>query len=523
MINTNKVLVCGGSGLVGRTLIPLLEKNNMNVIGTYYSNKLENLVNINFYDIDILEKKILEINPNICISTISERLNEVCENNWDKIKKINIDIVNNLSIICKKHNIFLIHISTDYVYDGLVPPFSPESITNPLQNYGISKLIAEKRILSNFNNNNNYLIIRVPVLYSNNLKNLQESAVSLIIKKLMNKVEIFEEDNYSIRRPVFIEDLSNFIIRCINLKNLNGIHCFYNPFDKYTKYEIAKLSGNILNKNINNIIQLNNKSLYDKAIRPIDTELYDINIHDDILKDDIKITLLDEGLKKVINKYIHPTIIFNDSYTNNDLFFIIDLDGTLVDSEIIQWKSYRDSLNDFNITYTFEKFTEICHNGDIKEYLLNNYNFTEDMYLKMKKNKLMHMLKYKNELKLIDGASSFINYLYENNINHSIVTNSSNDTVELYKSVIPELNKIKNWIKREDYVQAKPSGECYYKAKTKYYNGEKFIIGFENSLSGLKSIQNITDIIYFVTYKDYLFYDKVKNEDIFLIKNFYDI
>ena len=61
MINTNKILVCGGSGLVGRTLIPLLEKNNMNVVGTYYSNKLENLININFNDINILEKQILEI------------------------------------------------------------------------------------------------------------------------------------------------------------------------------------------------------------------------------------------------------------------------------------------------------------------------------------------------------------------------------------------------------------------------------------------------------------------------------
>jgi len=523
MINKNKILVCGGSGLVGRTLISILEKNNMDVIGTYNSNKLDNLININFYDIDILEKQILEIQPNICISTIAERLNEVCENNWDKIKKINIDIVNNLAFICKKYNIFFIHLSTDYVYDGLNPPFRPESLTNPLQNYGISKLIAEKRILSIFNNDNNFLILRVPVLYSNNLKNLQESAVSLILKKVMNKVEIFEEDNYSIRRPVFIEDLSNFIIKCINFKKISGIHSFYNPFDKYSKYEIAKLGGKILNKNINNITPLNNKPLYEKAIRPIDTELYDICIHEDILKGNIEITLLDDGLKKVLSKYIHPNIKINDIYTNNDMFFLLDLDGTLVDSEIIQWKSYRDALSEFNITYTFEKFTEICHNGDIKEYLINNYNFSEDMYLKMKNNKKIHMLKYKNELKLINGASEFINYLYKNNINHSIVTNSSKDTVELYKSAIPELNKLKNWVKREDYIEAKPSSECYYKAKTNYYKGEKFIIGFENSLSGLESIKNITNIIYFITYKEYLFYDKIKNDDVFLINNFYDI
>jgi S-adenosylmethionine synthetase len=523
MTEKNKILICGGSGLVGRTLINVFEKNEIEFIGTYNSNKFKNLININFYDIDILEKQILEIKPNICISTIAERLNEVCETNWNKIKKINIDIVNNLAIICKKYNIFLIHLSTDYVYDGLKPPFSPESITNPLQNYGISKLIAEKRILSIFNNNNNFLILRVPVLYSDNLKSLEESAVTLIIKKVMNKVENFEEDNFSIRRPVFIEDLSNFIIKCINLKNLYGIHCFYNPFDKYTKYEIAKLSGNILNKNINNIIQVNNKSLYDKAIRPIDTELFDVCIHNNILNNDIQITLLNDGLKKVLCQYIHPIINFNDRSIKKDIFFVIDLDGTLVDSEIIQWKSYRDALSEFNITYTFKEFTEICHNGDIKEYLINNYNFSDELYLKMKNSKKINMLKYKDELKLIDGVSSFINYLNINNINHSVVTNSSSDTVDLYKSQIPELNKLKNWIKREDYNEPKPSGDCYYKAKDKYYNDEKYIIGFENSLSGLKSLKNITKIIYFVTYKEYLFYEKILNEDIFLIKNFNDI
>ena len=47
--------------------------------------------------------------------------------------------------------------------------------------------------------------------------------------------------------------------------------------------------------------------------------------------------------------------------------------------------------------------------------------------------------------------------------------------------------------------------------------------GFENSLSGLTALKSVTDIIYFVTYKEYLFYNNVKKEDIYLIKNFDDI
>jgi S-adenosylmethionine synthetase len=523
MLEKEKVLVCGGSGLVGRILINTLEKNNVNVIGTYNLNKLNNLVKLNFFDVDVLEKEILEIKPTVCISTIAERQNEICENNWEEIKNINVNIVHNLSCICKKYNIFLIHLSTDYVYDGLKPPFSPESLTNPLQNYGISKLISEHRILSVFNDNNNFLILRIPVLYSDKLKTLQESAVSLIVKKVMNKIELFDEDNFSIRRPLFIEDLANFIVSCIHSKKITGIHCFYNPFDKYTKYQIAELASKLLNKNINNIKKINDKPLYDKALRPIDTELYDNCINDDILKKNIKITLLKDGMKKVLNKYIHPIINFNDINVKNDIFFLLDLDGTLVDSEVIQWKSYRDALKDFNINYSFEKFTEICHNGDIKEYLIKNYNFSEEMYLKMKNNKKKQMIKYQDELKLIDGVSLFIKYLFNNNINYCVVTNSSKDTVDLYKSAIPELNKLKNWIMREDYIQAKPSEECYIKAKNNFYKGEKYIIGFENSISGLKSIKNVANIVYFVSYKEYLFYNKIKDEDVYLISSFNDI
>ena len=116
------------------------------------------------------------------------------------------------------------------------------------------------------------------------------------------------------------------------------------------------------------------------------------------------------------------------------------------------------------------------------------------------------MKKYSNELKLIEGAQEFINNIIENNINYCIVTNSSYDTVELYKNNIPILNKLNNWIYRENYNKPKPSGECYELAIKKYYSNEKYIIGFENSICGLKALQQITKIIYFVTYKDYIFY-----------------
>lgn len=96
-------------------------------------------------------------------------------------------MVYNTSYICNKLNIKFIHISTDYVFDGLSQPNYPESVKNPLQNYGISKLISEYRVI---NNCNNYVIIRTPVLYSK-LSKIHDNAVTLIGKNLMNLKENF--------------------------------------------------------------------------------------------------------------------------------------------------------------------------------------------------------------------------------------------------------------------------------------------------------------------------------------------
>lgn len=511
-----KVLLCGGSGLVGRTIMKVFKHHMIDIIGTYNKNKMDDLIQIDFLNLNELETKILEINPDICISNIAERQNEICENNWNLTKQTNIDIPHNISYVCNKLNIFMIHISTDYVYDGQLPPFNPLSNTNPLQNYGISKLIAEKRIIGNFKDKN-FLIIRIPVLYSNQLTHLAESAVTLIIKKVMNKVETFKEDNFSIRRPVFIEDFSIFLLKICKERKYTNIHCFYNPYDCYTKYEIAKLGSKILNTHIDNIIPINNKPLYDNALRPKDTQLFDNEWNEYLFKNT---TLLENGLRKSLEKYIHPKLT---GHNTNQLFLLLDLDGTLVDSEIIQWKSYNYALNKYNINYTYAEFSKICHSTNIKSHLLSLPQLSNDdidtiMILKTK-----NMKTYTHEIQLVKGVSKLLNLIQKYNINHCVVTNSSIDTVNLYKDTISELNILKNWITRQDYNKAKPSSECYQLALNKYKNNEKYIIGFENSYNGIKSLLGVTNIVYGIIDINNVYYNDIVKKDIYIINNFDDI
>jgi len=503
------VLICGSSGLLGRDLCKLLEHNNINFVGTYNNNYIENSIKINFNDIDNIETNFLEIKPSICINCIVERQLEICENNWDTIKKTNIDITNNLAKICNKFNIHLIHISTDYVFDGMNAPYYPENETNPLQNYGISKLISEKKILAKCKL---YTIIRVPVLYSDNIKNFEENAVTLIGKKILNRIEISKEDNFSIRRPNYIPDFSNFILDIIKDPKI-GIFHFCNPFDKISKFEMSKIISSYLNKK-HNILPINEEPK-DGAERPKDTLLLDNKF--DILK--YNFTPINIGLKKCFSKIYHPILNITTDINTKDIFFLIDLDGTLINTDFLHYEAYKKSFKNYGIDIIYKDYLNILNNTGMDNYLKNNYSEIKDDI----KNKKNNYIKNIDNIEIIKNANILIDFINKYNINHVVVTNTSKENVSFFKEKQIILNKLKNWITREDYKEPKPNSECYNLAKNNFYKNEKYIIGIENSIVGYLSIKNLTDCIYIITDKNKEEYNYFKKEDVYLINDYISI
>jgi dTDP-4-dehydrorhamnose reductase len=498
------ILITGASGLLGRCLINECEKNNIKYIGTYNTRPIPNGIQINFNNIDDIKTKMVQNNIKVCINCIVQRQVDICENNWEETKKVNIDMVDNLAKVCNSLNVHLIHISTDYVFDGKNAPYYPENETNPLQNYGISKLISEKRVI---NNTDKYTIIRVPVLYSDNIENLSENAVTIIGKKVLNQIEETSEDNYSIRRPVYIPDFCEFILSFIQNTRV-GIFHYYNQFDKTTKYRTALSIGEYLQKPTNHIKPISEFS--NMASRPYDTQLVDSKY--DISQFN-KITL-DEGIKRCFKKWKHPVISLTTN--NTDLFLMFDLDGTILDTEGIHYESYRKALNYYNIELTRQKFDELINFSSIDNFIKEIAN---DKYNEIKEVKTKYMLDETN-IKFMSGVEDFLTNLISNDINFVIVTNTSYHIVNHYKKCIPLLNSVKKWICKEDYDNPKPNNECYKLAINKYYNNEKYIIGFENTINGFNAIKNEVDCVYFITTKDSVNYSKIKKEDIYLISSF---
>ena len=451
------ILVCGASGLVGKELCNLLDEKNIDYIGTYNNNKIDkpNYFKIDFSNPDNLETFLKEKNITCCVFSIVERLTDVCENDWNKTKQTNIELVHITSFVCNKLNIRFVHISTDYVFDGSRQPNYPDSPKNPLPNYGISNLISEYRVHNN-----------------------------------------------CLRRPLFIRDLVVFIIeKCFS--DDSDIFHFYNPHNKYSKFDMCnKIRSIIQNKDV--VIEPNNAKSYGIAARPYDTDLCDNKY--DIQK--YEFTDFNKTLELCFDKYKLSNI-------NNDSFFMIDLDGTLINSSKLHYEAYEKVFQKMNITFVdFDKWNNIINSKHFDDYMKDVMKFSIQDINKIKQDKFNEFQNIE-EIEIIKNADMFVSKLNELKINYCVVTNTGKKTIEIFKEKQPMLKSINNWIVREDYQEPKPNSECFELAIKKYGNNSKNIVGIEDSEVGFKALKDVTPLIFMVDN-----YNVFKNNDCYIFNDY---
>ncbi len=210
-----KVLVTGANGQLGKTLKDLYLVNN-NTIEFVFVTKA---------DLDISKKGEIETyfsshTFDYCINCAAYTNVEQAEESTEEAFKINSEAVRYLAEFCMASNIILIHISTDYVFDGKKSlSYKETDETNPINVYGRSKLAGEKEITKILNN---YFIIRTSWLYSKFPKNFLTSIISKIQQN--SDLSITTEQRGT---PTSCIELSKFIYSLITTKSDDyGIYHF---------------------------------------------------------------------------------------------------------------------------------------------------------------------------------------------------------------------------------------------------------------------------------------------------------
>ncbi|MCK4663092.1 MAG: dTDP-4-dehydrorhamnose reductase [Bacteroidales bacterium] len=208
MVRYKNILITGSNGQLGNELKILSGKlENCNLLFT----DIDELDITNAYDIDnFFSTNSIDLVINCAAYTAVDK----AETEADIAKEININAIKNLIKCIKKYNSKLIHISTDYVFNGKThTPYTETDTTNPNSVYGQTKSDGEKLIL---NSGIAHIIIRTSWLYSGFGNNF----VKTIIKYAKEKNElnvVFDQ----IGTPTFAGDLAEAIIRIIIETNNN--------------------------------------------------------------------------------------------------------------------------------------------------------------------------------------------------------------------------------------------------------------------------------------------------------------
>jgi dTDP-4-dehydrorhamnose reductase len=497
-----KVAIFGASGLVGRSLRHFLTTLNIEWVGTYNTSSFPNGYSLEKTDTPSLESFMKDHEITHCINCVAERNVDLCEKQWEAAFETNCLFATRLAEASKQLDIFMVHISTDYVFDGSSPPYLPSSIPCPIQAYGKSKTQAEiniQKILPEA------CILRVPVLYTQRYTNILETAVTMIGKKVMDTTCLHKEDNYSIRRPVYIDDFALFILHFLKKKS-SGLFHFYNPQDRVTKYDIASMIGKFLEKDISHIEAQDNP--VNQAGRPYDTHLQDTQYD----RSSYLFTTLEKGIQQCFERYRHP-LLKKTEKPSEPILFLLDLDGTLVDTDTIHYESYKKA---------FESHGHVFLSRDEYEQLVSVEIYCKtrlgDDYETVKETKNRFFFET-TTVDFILGAESMIQWLLAMEQNFVVVTNTSKQTVQFLQSKLPLLQRITKWITREDVQNPKPNTEPYKIAKERYGKNESFIIGFENTESGYLSLREVTPIIYILCQANSYVYKKLYKNDVYFLRD----
>ena len=163
-----KVLITGSNGFLGKKLRIFLEKNDFFVIATGLGK--DRLLHHNhiYHKLDITSFKecayvLNKYNPSVLINAAAFTYVDECEKNKNKCLEINTNSLDCLIPYLLKHNIHLVQISTDFVFDGMKGSYVENDICDPVNFYGFSKLKAENKIINS--ELSMYTILRTSLLY----------------------------------------------------------------------------------------------------------------------------------------------------------------------------------------------------------------------------------------------------------------------------------------------------------------------------------------------------------------------
>lgn len=263
-----RILVTGANGLLGHKLTLLITQDpSVEAIATARGQLKYSLSNGLVEKLDVTdalqtERVIASLKPEVVIHTAAMTQVDQCETEKEKCWLNNVKAVGNLVQACEKTGAHLIHLSTDFIFDGTQGPLDETAKPNPISYYGQSKLAGEEIVQKS---KLSWTILRTVLVYGVT-PDMSRSNIVLWVKKSLEEGKSINVVNDQWRTPTLAEDLAMGCLLAAK-KKAQGIYNISGE-EMMTPYDIAVQTAHFFHLDSTLIKVTDSTQLRQPAARP---------------------------------------------------------------------------------------------------------------------------------------------------------------------------------------------------------------------------------------------------------------
>ena len=230
---TTNILITGANGQLGHEMRNVLaDDQRFNAIFTDVAG--DDITLLDITDEEAVERMVADNALTIIVNCAAYTAVDAAEDNEPLAARLNAEAVGILARVAKRHGARMVHISTDYVFDGNgCVPYTEDMPTNPQSAYGRTKLDGERQLLDTLGDD--AIILRTAWLYSPYGKNFVKTMLALGKDKLALKV-VFDQ----VGTPTCARDLARAIVTVMSADEWHGGIYHYSNEGVISWYDFTK-------------------------------------------------------------------------------------------------------------------------------------------------------------------------------------------------------------------------------------------------------------------------------------------
>ena len=266
----HRILITGSNGLLGQKIVKQLSsKNEIQFLATSKGeNRNPNLAAEYFKAMDITDAESIKsvadsFKPTAIINTAAMTNVDACEKDRENCWDINVNAVQYLLDYSKTNDVHLVHLSTDFVFDGEAGPYTETDKPNPLSYYGESKEASENLLIDS--DYKNWSVVRTIIVYGK-APNMSRSNIVLWAKSALEKEQDLTIVYDQVRSPTWADDLA---IGCLSVAEKEAYGIFHiSGKDQMSIIELVRRVANFYNLDASKIKPIKSTALNQAAKRP---------------------------------------------------------------------------------------------------------------------------------------------------------------------------------------------------------------------------------------------------------------